>query len=420
MSWRDRLKKSIKFVSPEENTFEAQWVNNSISLEKKIGIFNYPKVKGSKIQDLDIKSPIYPLTIFFEGADNDLEAIRFFKACGENGLWSVDHPVLGLLNLQLISVSPDINPIKSGNITQFTSEWIEPIDDSIQTSTPQLASEIENRSDEVNSVGSEQFKNNIIQDTSAQIFAVETTTNKIVDITVTRLKSLYETVPEINAQMTSIIRSIQDTITQTTIDTLSLAGQIQNLIQLPILASNDIATRLSLYGSLILDVLGLSPDLPTKENKNIISVQELTLTAVIVSLSQISSSGILTTRSKAIESAENISDLFIDITNDLDLIQELYINNDIDLQYFSQSASFSDASIIIAISISYLLLASFDLAIEKRFILDRPRSSIEITITEYGTLGVDDSNYDLFIESNKLKRNDILLLPSGREVVVYV
>lgn len=420
MSWQDRLRKTIKLTSPEGNVFEAFWRKNSVSLEKKIGLFDYPKVKGTKVQDLEIKSPTYPLSIYFEGVDNDLEAVRFFNACSENGIWEVVHPVKGLLKLQLLSITEGIDPVEFGNITLFNSEWILPLDENNLISTPQLASQIESTTDDVNSSASDQFKLNTIQDTSAQTQSIETTTNSVVGSVTTRLKSLYETVPELNAQITSIVRGIQDTITQTTINTLSLAGQMQNLIELPLLASNDIINRLALYVSLIDDILGLSPDLPTKENKNIVSVQELALTAIIVSLAQVSTSGQLKTRIEALESAELLSDQFIKITDGLDDVQTIYINNDIDTQYFSQSGSFNDSSIITAEAISYLLISSFDLAIEKRFILEKPRASIEITITEYGTLGLDDVNYDTFIDSNKLKGNDILLLPAGREVVVYV
>ena len=413
MSWQDRLRESIKLVSPDGNIFEPNWIGNSATMEKKIGLFDYPKVKGTLTQDLGVTSPIYPLTLYFEGADNDIESAAFFRALKETGTWEVTHPVLGLLILQPLSFSPNIMPVESGNLTQVDTEWIEPISEDTQISTPELASSITNSSDVLNTTGSEQFVNNVVQDSSAQTFAVKTTAEKVVSFTVTNLKPLYEKVPEINAQIIAITRSIQNTIDQTAINTLSLAGQIQNLIELPILASNDIASRLSSYTGMILDVLGLSPDLPTIENKNVVAVQELTLTAVIVSLAQISSHGTLSTRPKAIEAAENVSDKFIQITDGLDVSQELFINNDIDLQYFSQSSSFPDASIITAEAIAYLLLASFELAIEKRFILEKPRAPIEIAITE----GVD---VDLFLESNQLKRNDIILLPAGRGVVVYV
>jgi hypothetical protein len=61
-----------------------------------------------------------------------------------------------------------------------------------------------------------------------------------------------------------------------------------------------------------------------------------------------------------------------------------------------------------------------NLAIERRFTLDRPRAPIEIAITEYGGLGANDFNLDLFIYSNDLHGKDIMLLARGREVVVYV
>lgn len=69
---------------------------------------------------------------------------------------------------------------------------------------------------------------------------------------------------------------------------------------------------------------------------------------------------------------------------------------------------------------AYLLRSVFDLSVEKRFKLEKRRAPIEITISEYGSLGDDDSNFQLFIDSNGLKGNDILILPEGREVVVYL
>jgi len=92
----------------------------------------------------------------------------------------------------------------------------------------------------------------------------------------------------------------------------------------------------------------------------------------------------------------------------------------IDTQYFSQSASFSDSLGLIAQAAQFLLLKSFDLAVEKRFNLKTDEAPIFTTIKEYGTLGEGDANFDFFIETNNLKGNDILLMKSGREVVVYV
>ena len=127
MTWIDRLSPTIDLTSPDGNIFDALWRNGPRSLTKKLGIFEFPGVKGAVVQDLDVGPTRWPLVIFFDGEDNDKEGTRFFKACKERGLWTIIHPVKGSLELQLISATELIDPVESGNITRFETEWIEPI-----------------------------------------------------------------------------------------------------------------------------------------------------------------------------------------------------------------------------------------------------------------------------------------------------
>lgn len=420
MTWRDRLRQNIKLTSPQGNTFEPLWSGNSRSMEKKLGIFEFPKIQGLKIQDLDVGGISYPLTIFFEGEDNDKEADRFFTACKERGLWDVIHPVRGALSLQLVSVSEEIQPITSGNITQLNTEWLEPKEKEILTSLPQLAQLISAQSALSNISAAAQFVNNITQKAANFAKKIQTETNKLTAVVTSNLQTLTAPVASLNSSINSIVRSIQDTITQTTIDTLALGGQIQQLVQLPALATTDIQQRLNTYSAMIIDVFDLLPSDNNAESKNAASIHEVALSATIVVLAQISSSGVLETRTQAVDTISTISQLFADITDALDTVQDSFQSDTIDLQYFSQSESFADGALITAQGLQYLQQASFDLAVERKFILDTPRAPIEIAITEYGELGVNDSNFDLFIASNQLEGNDIILLPAGREVVVYV
>lgn len=421
MSWKDRLRPTIKLTSPEGNVFEALWAGNQRTLAKKLGIFEYSKVKGAVVQDHDVGAMQYPLTFFFDGDDHDVEADRFIKACEENGRWEIIHPVRGKLKLQLVSVTESINPIESGNVTQFETSWIAAIDDAVIKSTSQLSAEIANQADITNLTAADQLSENVKQDKFTEKLALASTMDKIVNAVKTNLAPLYETLAEVNAQVQSIYRGVQDTITQVTVDVLSLAGQIQNLVQFPALVSDDIDARLNAYSGFIAEALNISTcDDLTNRGKNIVSIQEVALTAAIIATANVVITGNLKTRKQAIESIESISALFVDITDGLDDIQEAFKDNDIDIQYFSQSSSFSDASIIVAQASAYLLKRSFDLAIERKFTTERPRAPIEITITEYGDLGADDANLDLFIAANNLKNIDILILPAGREVVVYV
>jgi len=420
VTWLDRLRQTITLTSPEGNIFEAKWKGNSRSMDKKLGLFEFPKVKGTKVQDLDIGSARYPLTIFFDGENHDQESDRFFKACSERGVWNVIHPVKGSLDLQLISVKENIEPVESGNVTQFDMEWIEPLKDSEVPSLFQQRSTIDSQIDELNSTSSDQIDSNVLQETAAQTSSFEATVDAVVKAVEKFLAPVYELQAEINSQVLSIKRGINSLLSAPVLDIVSIAGQIQALVQLPALAIADVNSRIEAYQGFISAALDFSPDTAETKDRNIVAVQELALTSALASISFVSSTGELDSRLQAIELINLNTELFKDITDTLDATQDLFKDEIIDDQYFSQSESYSDTLLLISQTIAYLLRSAFDLSIEKRFVLEKMRAPIEITISEYGDLGEDDINFDLFITSNGLKGNDILILPEGREVLVYV
>ena len=419
--WLERVRPTINFISPDGNTFEALWISNTTPQEKKLGIFNYPKINGSVVQDLGINSTRYPMVIYFEGANNDIEAQKFMAAFNESGPWTIVHPVLGEKILQPISFSPDINPTNSGNITVITTEWIEPISDAVIGSVQELAAKIQEQQDALNSQTAGQFSEITNQVTTGEVRAITEESGNILTRFNETVNRLSEINAEINAQVASIQQSINDIIIQPIIDVLSLAGAFQQMVELPSLVINDISSRLSQYidfaTSIFPDPPGIPPD---SKDKNIVATAEMVLSAITSTLGTIAITGDFQTRPEAIQTAVDINNIFSEITNSLDATQINFSENPADVQYFSQSQTFSDASLLIAFISAYLLKISLDLKIEKRFRLEKDRSPIEITITEYGDLGDNDNNLDLFISSNNLKANEILLLPSGREVVVYV
>ena len=423
MSWRDRLRTTISFVSPKGSTFEAYWQGGTRTLEKKVGIFTYPKVAGAEVQDLDVGGTRWPLSIFFDGADHDLQGEAFFIACAEVGQWSVVHPVRGALTLQLLTFTESIDPTGSGNITKFDTEWIEPVQAGPNTSTPQLASGIFGQSATTNSTATEQFAlASVFQTTFTEIAAISVTTAAVQAAVTVSLEDIYQADADINARVLGIQRSITDTVSQRTIDAEVLAGQVQQLIQLPVLALEDAPVLMIAYSALLTILLEIPVEDDSRESYNVALTVELAVSATLVAVAQIAATSItsLDTRIAAIELADTVSALFIQATDGLDAYQELFLTVDIDNQYFSQSRSFYATALIMAAATKYLLVASFDLRREKRFLLSSPRCPVEIALAEYGSPGVDDSNIDLFIVSNALKGADILLLPAGHEVLVYV
>jgi hypothetical protein len=431
-NWRERLQKTIVLVSPEGNEFEAKWRGSPRSLEKKLGIFSYPKIKGNIVQDLSVNSDIYPLTFFFDGVNADLDSKAFMGAARQDGPWTITHPTRGFVELQLIRATENDEPVESGGIYEINTEWIEPLDPETLVTARELAGIIDAQANQLNLSAIDQFINAIDDTNEALQNNIDAAVNVVTNASDIVLGPIAATVDAIDSAFNAIQAGIQATLNETVLEAKGLGGQIQQLTQLPLLAVNDIAQRLDLWDDLSDEFITNLPSGNKPKDKNRIAVYELALVSCVTSYARIITTGILgstaggatrfpiQTRAQAVETAEKLSAFLEKVTDALDGMQSNFIGTDIDLQYFSQSGSFNDAALITAQAVKYLLISLYDLKIEKRFKLEKPRAPIEITVTEYGTLGEDDIFLDLFIVSNELKGRDIMLLPPGREVVVYV
>lgn len=440
-NWRDRLASEIVLLSPEGNEFRGKWRGDSSTIPKKLGVFKFPKVKGDIIQDLDVGATLRPITFFFEGENNDTETRAFMQATKESGPWEITHPVHGFLGLQLATVTENTRPIENGNITEINTEWLEGLDPLTLKTARELKGIIDSKTDDLNITAAQQFANNILATSEGLRGAIKSTTDGIERVTDLFLGPLFTTVDALDNAVDAIQNGITDTHHATILKANELAGQIQNLINLPLFANNQLDSRIAAYG-LVIGALSeqlpggdeaLLPDTTSDDALiNSIATLELALSAALAALGNViitsavsprglgpDDTGALATKSQAIKAVTDLTDLFNDLTNNLENAQELFDTNDIDNQFFSQSESFTDAVLLVHLSIEYLLTIAFDLSVERTFVLEKPRTPIEITITEYGDLGTGDSNFDLFIRSNNLQGQDILLLPAGRQVLIY-
>jgi prophage DNA circulation protein len=420
MSWKDRLKTGLQLTSPLGDVYTANWIGNDRSKDKKIGRFDPPNFVGSIIQDLGINASTYPLTLHFSGDDHDLISDNFYLSCNQTGVWEIIHPTQGKLSLQLLSVSQQIRPVESGNITVFETEWIEPTQEQKEKSVIQLSSEIDAQILEVNSSASDQYVDNISTDNASAI--VEN--KKTILSTLINANNAYKNIIALNntitKEMLSIKNSINETINSATLAPASLAGQMQLLIQLPILATSDIFERIKACIGFNDNQISLLPTGSDIKSKNIVNAIELTLCASLAAMCKSIITGELLTRNETIDFINIIINEIEKITENLDYVQDNFNSVSIDKQYFSNSSSYAELLKLAGYTINYLLKSILNLKIEKSFILDRPRCPIEITIAEYGSLGEDDINLDFFIDSNYLIGSEIRILPAGKKVFVYV
>lgn len=429
--WFDRTRAQITLISPQKSIFNALWRGDKRTITKKVGIFNFPKFNGTVTQDLGVNGTSYPLTFFFEGANADKETIRFESATSQSGRWIIIHPTKGKLDLQPLEFEIDDNPVESGGVYRIDSQWLDSVDLFSLLSAPQLQALSQAQAIATNAASVEGFISNVSQTTVAAISAVSSTINETLAIVTGPLSALAAGSSAITGAIDSTVRGIQSQLTSAVLDLTQLSSSMQILVQLPTQISSDFESRFETYKAMTSDLFDLTPDNVnnilngvfttgvTTEDKNIVGTQEMVLSAMNVAFTQIATSSEYKTRVQALQSAEDVSAQFEGITNALDLSQSAFKNQDIDKQYFSQSKSFIESAKLAYQGVAFAISATFNLPVEKRITIQNPISAFRFSIQEYGPENID-SNYDLFIESNKLKGNEINILPRGREVVIYV
>lgn len=422
MTWENRLRPEIKLTSPQGVEFFALWRNNERTAEKKLGMFDPPNFKGTYVQDLNVKSTMWPLTIYFHGPFQNDDAKDFFDIWTEEvGQWEIIHPVYGPLILQPVSCAEKINPVDDGSFTSFETMWIEPANIQRLISLEALAESIlvaglaafddckvllaQLRADAYSAVNSAINMLNQISNFSDSVLSELAATDALVQ----------ETYDSANAAVTDALENfgIEDP------DTEPVADAFIGLVSAPLNASDDFSNNFAAYESMTDEILSITPITVTQNDYNAVTSQEFGLTITLISIAQSIVTSTFSSRADVLSAIENLGDLLNNSVESMDEIQDLYIDLDLDFQYFSQTQTYTNLVRLFSLAIQYLLQQFYNLKTEKRFEIKNPRSPIEITVSEYGSLGKDDFYYNLFLESNKLSGNDILLLPAGTEVLIY-
>lgn len=419
MTFKDRLQPSIILVSPKGTSFEAKWAGDDRSLGKRLAVFKTPEVPGVTVQDLDVEGVVYPLTFFFDGPDNDLDSDLFFRTCGEKGTWEVTHPVHGKKNLQLVSVSEAVRPVSSGNLTEFKTEWLEVTLPGGAISAPQLAQSILQTRLDLNASGADDFGGTVLLNTAEQATALEGSIGNTVSGFDQTLSAITSGVAEVQSIVDSVARDVESTVFGPATDLLSLAGQIQTLINTPALIITDLETMFNTFRAFA-DTILTGVDDPTPGGVNNAASQDLTLTGAMGAIGVSVTRAPLTSRQSVLDGIEGLSLVYNRINAGMTANQEVYAGQPLDLAYVAQVRSFSDALRMEALTLSFLLRSTFDLAVEKTITLSKAENPVMFAMDAYGGPGENDSNIDLFLASNNLEGNEIILMPAGKQVVVYV
>ena len=419
--WRGRLKKSITFNSPDNDFFEAAWAGNDIEAQKRVALYQYPYVNGTVVQDMGANGLLYPLTLYFVRDDHDTDAQKFLAALSQKGSWRVIHPVYGTLKLQPISATLTADPTGSAGVSKVETQWVEPLEQDAPVSTAALGASVLAQAGIVNAGISGQLVAGIdLSDPEAAAAAAATGTAGLGNFNSSWLGRVSQGAAGLQAQITTAFSGAMAAINAPIMDVQNAAANIIALVEMPFTIGQSLMATVTNYGNMITTAIASITPGADASSRNVALMSEIFLVSALVGGTIAAVATPPGSRAEAVTAIKTVNAQLTTITPALDGTQAASAGNTADTQYFSNSAAYPDIALLIGAYNRYLQALLFDLKVAKRFTLPIPRAPIEIAITEYGGLGDGDVNLDLIIAGNGLHGNDILWLPAGREVVVYV
>jgi len=414
MPWKNRIREAA-YTSPsgQRLTFDYEDVRKSV--EKKTTGFEFPDADGTYVQDLGHSGRRYPLRVFFWGDNYDTESEVFETALLERGTGKLEHPIYGAVDVVPFGTITRRDDLKtSANQAIIEVTFWETIGLIYPASQNDPASEVLTAIDEYNNTAAAEFDEVMDLDSAVEQSSFQSSYQATLDAAKSGLQSVADTQADVQKQFNAITDSINNGIDILISEPLTLAFQTTQMIQAPARALTNIEARLDGYANLAnLIVSGnnniASPGLDSTNSNDFHKDDLYASTYVTGSIVSVVNNQ-FTTKTEALEAAEIVLTQFDDLIAWRDA-------NFQSLSEIDTGSAYQQLLEAVALTAGFLVEISFSLKQERRIVLNRNRTIVDLVAELYGSI---DDQLDFFINSNDLSGDEIKELPKGREIVYYI
>lgn len=414
MAWNDRLREAA-YTPPSGERLTFAFENVSKSVEKKTAAFDFPDANGTLIQDNGHTGRRYPLRIFFSGSDHDLEAAAFETALLETGTGKLDHPIYGLVDVVPfgeIKTRDDLKTAANQSIMEVTF-W-STIGLVFPTNQQDPAAAVLTAVSEYNDAAASEFEEVTSLDSAVEQATFKNSYQALLDSAQSNLQAIADVQDNVRTQFNAIVDSINQGIDILVSQPLTLAFQTVQMIQSPARALANIEARLSAYSDLANSLITgdgavVSPG-NDSTNSNAFHTKDLYASTYVTGSVVSVVNNQFTTKTEALQAAELILQQLSDVTDWRD-------DNFQSLGEVDTGGAYQQLQEAVALTAGFLVEISFSLKQERRIVLTRNRTIIDLVAELYGSI---DDQLDFLISSNDLSGSEILELPKGREIVYYI
>jgi prophage DNA circulation protein len=406
MAWFDRLKEAA-YTSPSGNRYIFKFENVSTNRTKRTTNFEFPDAVGTYVQENGVSGRVYPMQCIFWGPNCDLDAEAFDNALVEVGTGKLEHPLYGTFDVVPTGTITRRDDLKTAaNQVILDVSFMSTIGIIYPSSQTDPASEVIAGIDNYNNATAESLGDNLELGTAVERSTFKNQYDALLDQVEGGLQTIAAAKDSVEAEFNAINDSINRGIDVLIAQPTTLAFQTLQLIQAPARALSLISDRLSAYGNLIDTViLGNKPT-----SKNEYYTKDLYASTYVTGSVLSTVNNTFDTKVAAVEAANDIITQFEEVNTWRD-------ENLTDLEIIDTGEAYQQLQEVVALTAGYLVEISFSLKQERRIVLDKNRTIIDLAAELYGSV---DDNLDFLINSNDLSGSEILELPKGKEVVYYV
>ncbi len=408
MAWQDRLVEAA-YTSPSGERIIFLYENVSKEIDLLGSAFNFPDADGTFIQRTSNTGRRYPLRVIFSGNDYDLESDAFELALLERGTGRLEHPIYGTVDVVPFGSVTRRDDLKTaGNQAIIEVTFWDTIGVVFPTAQASLSATVLSSVDEYNEAAAIEFEEIIGLDSASAIATFKNEYTAILDATKSGLQTIADTQDDVRRQFDAITDSINNGLDILVDQPVTLALQTFQMIQAPARALAAIESRLSGYKDLA--NLLITGDAAIATTANEFRTKDLYASTYVTGsiISVVNNQFVIKT--DALAAAEEVLAQFEAVNTWRD-------DNLVALSEIDTGGAYQQLQEAVAVTAGFLVEISFSLKQERRIILDRARTIIDLTAELYGSI---DDQLDFFIDTNDLSGSEILELPRGREIVFYV
>tara|TARA_R110000822_G_scaffold123489_3_gene257903 strand:+ start:13362 stop:14579 length:1218 start_codon:yes stop_codon:yes gene_type:complete len=405
MSWEDKLKNTpFRITTGDGKVFTPLWVNGESSVDFNIKKYEFINVEGSMVERKTPQATNYPLTFYFQGADNVDKSKEFIKSANDKRAWEVNHPFYGTIIGQPTSLQRIDD---SYNVTRFVVGFWETITEDYPKGNTSARDQVLKKVGIVNGLGITNYVSGA-KPKSADIATIKEN-SKDVASKFDRLQT-QDTYTTYKNVLATCVKSVDNIIAS--------PGEVidnnQKLLMLPSTYDIPVLKRINAIRAAYLELKAI---IKGKNDKYYFESQAATAIAGISEAAVNPQEEDYVTRDQVNQS----SAILLEVYNDyLETVDNAQVSRYDTVNEWSPNVSLQQALYdLFTESIASLYQLAFG-AKQERIVEVMEDSNLFLLTHRYMGLDVEDKNLELFRNINNIKNDELFKVKKGRKIKYFV